>query len=94
MTAFKNGSYKRGSFLPREIEVNLIYPIIREVYYRKIIPIFNGIGAIGNLLIIVYFMKINWNKLKKMSSYHYLLINLAVADFIVCAGGILNNITM
>ena len=94
MNSFKNVSYEHDSILSREIEIGLTYTVIREIYFRKIILIFNGIGAVGNVLTIVYFMKINWNKLKKTSSYHYLLINLAAADFIVCAGGILNNITM
>ena len=93
-SSYENGSYETDSFLPREIEVGSMYLIIQEVYFRKIIPIFNGIGAIGNILIIVYFLKINWKKLKKMSSYHYLLIHLAVADFIVCTGGIPSNMTM
>ena len=93
MTTFKNGSYENGSFLTREIEVYSVYTFIRQLYFRKIISILNGAGAIGNILIIVYFMKINLKKMKKMSSYHYLLINLAVADFIVCAGEVLDNTT-
>ena len=41
------------------------------------------LGTIGNLLIIGYFMKINFaTSLKKMSVYHYLIIQLAIVDLV------------
>ena len=43
-----------------------------------------AIGVIGNLLVIIYFMKINMKKLKKMSSYHFLIILLAFTDLFIC----------
>ena len=43
-------------------------------------------GVLGNLLIIVYFLNLNWNKLRRMSSYHFLLINLALSDALACGG--------
>ncbi|XP_066916394.1 neuromedin-U receptor 2-like [Clytia hemisphaerica] len=43
-------------------------------------------GVLGNLLIIVYFIQLNWNNLKTMSSYHFLLINLALSDALSCGG--------
>ena len=36
------------------------------------------IGSIGNLLIITYFLKINFGKWKKMSIYNFLIIHLAI----------------
>ena len=41
------------------------------------------IGSIGNSLIIVYFVKRQKHGLKKMSSYHFLIIQLAIADLLV-----------
>ena len=41
------------------------------------------IGILGNSLIIVYFIKTQKNGLKKMSSYHFLIIQLAIADLLV-----------
>ena len=52
----------------------------------KILPAIYCLGAIGNFLIIIYFVKINRKKLSKMSAYHFLIINLAIADFLTCFG--------
>ena len=50
---------------------------IGEVIFWIIVPL----GASGNLLIISYFLKINFgNKLTKMSLYHFLIIQLAIVD--------------
>jgi 7 transmembrane receptor (rhodopsin family). len=42
------------------------------------------IGVIGNALIIVYFLKTNKKSLSRMSSYHFLIVKLALADLLVC----------
>ncbi|XP_066936073.1 urotensin-2 receptor-like [Clytia hemisphaerica] len=52
----------------------------------KILPAVLCFGTIGNFLIIIYFIKINRKKLAKMSAYHFLIINLAIADFLTCLG--------
>ena len=53
--------------------------IIGKNIFWMIMPL----GAAGNLLIIVYFLKINFaNKLTKMSLYHFLIIQLAIVDLI------------
>ena len=44
------------------------------------------VGLVGNLIIIYFFVQINRRKLKKMTPYHFLLIQLAIIDFIVCIG--------
>ena len=49
---------------------------------RILLPVLLGIGSFWNILVIVYFIRINGKKLKKMSSYHFLVINLAIADLI------------
>ena len=38
------------------------------------------VGFIGNLLIIIYFLRINFGKWKKMSLYNFLIIQLAIVD--------------
>ena len=53
---------------------------------KRIVPAFSVFGAIGNVLIMVYFLKLNSGKLKDMSSYHFLIIELAVIDFVVSIG--------
>ena len=48
---------------------------------QNILWIILPLGAVGNLLIIAYFLKINFaKKLSKMSIYHFLIILLAVVD--------------
>ena len=51
----------------------------QSVFYTKILSTIYSLGAIGNLLIIIYFIKINQKKLLKMSAYHFLIINLAIS---------------
>ena len=51
-----------------------------------------AIGCIGNTLIIVYFVKVNWQKLRNMCAYHFLLILLAIVDWNVCAMESFNKI--
>ena len=41
-----------------------------------------SLGILGNLFIIMYFLKINRKNLSKMSLYHFLIIQLAVFDLI------------
>ena len=49
-------------------------------YIPVIVP-----GMIGNILIIVYFWKINNEHVGRMSTYHFLIILLAITDLIVIA---------
>ena len=52
-----------------------------EIIGKNIFWMIMPLGAAGNLLIIVYFLKINFaNKLTKMSLYHFLIIQLAIVD--------------
>ena len=43
------------------------------------------LGIIGNFSIIYYFISKNAKKIHRMSSYHFLLIKIAVIDFSICA---------
>ena len=52
--------------------------MIGRIVFLAAIPL----GAIGNLLIIIYFLKINFGKWKKMSIYNFLIIQLAVIDMV------------
>ena len=40
------------------------------------------IGIAGNLLIIIYFLKVNFGKWRKMSLYNFLIIQLAIVDMV------------
>ena len=55
-----------------------------EAICRKVSIAFLGIGFFGNILIIIYFVKINKNKLMKMSAYHFLILQLATVDALIC----------
>ena len=44
------------------------------------ISLITAIGIIGNVFVICYFIKINRRNLKRMSSYHFLIILLAFTD--------------
>ena len=58
-----------------------------EVFFNlNIFPVIFGIGSFWNLLIIIYFVKINLKSLKKTSSYHFLIIKLAVVDLCTSVG--------
>ena len=57
-----------------------------QAYFLDVSPITFVLGSVWNFLIIIYFMKIHRKKLSKMSSYHFLIINLAVADLFVTVG--------
>ena len=59
---------------------------VRNFIHNKIQTPMLCFGVLGNLLIIVYFLNLNWNKLRRMSSYHFLLINLAICDALACGG--------
>ena len=55
-----------------------------ELWYSRLVCLLiTLIGLFGNLFIIIYFIKINYGKLQRMSSYHFLLIQLAILDFLV-----------
>ena len=54
---------------------------LSDVIGKNIFWIIVPLGASGNLLIIAYFLKINFtNKLTKMSLHHFLIIQLAIVD--------------
>ena len=42
------------------------------------------VGVFGNLLIISYFLTNNKKNIRKMSTYHFLLLHLAIIDILVC----------
>ncbi|XP_066933598.1 melatonin receptor type 1B-B-like [Clytia hemisphaerica] len=50
---------------------------------RLLLPLFL-IGILGNCIIIIYFIRINKNKLRQMSVYHFLVISLAIVDLLIC----------
>ena len=61
--------------------------IAKFAYYidRVLLPFYLGVGAITNLMVIIFLLQMYKKKISKMSSYHFLIINLATADFLVCA---------
>lgn len=52
------------------------------------------IGCIGNMLIIIYFKKVDRKKLKSMSAYHFLITILAILDLNVCAMKVVDTTLM
>ena len=82
---FESGDYEIP-FFHEEIELYQHALDTRDYLYSKIFPAIFGIGSIWNILIIVYFVKINVKNLKKMSAYHFLIISLAVIDLCASAG--------
>ena len=71
-------------------ELNYMFKVVfgfQNYFFRNVFPGLAAIGGFWNLLIIVYFVKINLKKgLKRMSSYHFLIINLALIDLSICSG--------
>ena len=76
---------------------------VTHILGQFVLPLLFAFGAIGNLLIILYFSFVNTNKsnrrhrnynnkhnitrnLRTLSSYHYLVIQLAWIDFLACVG--------
>ena len=57
-----------------------------KIIIEDIFPVILAIGSFWNVLIIIYFVKINAKNLTKMSSYHFLIVQLAVADLIASGG--------
>ena len=73
----------------RKSEYREIWASIEEI--RKIQANINSYGytpiilsgLLGNIIIIVYFIKINKNRIERMSTYHFLIILLAITDLVV-----------
>ena len=57
------------------------------------IPILS-LGLLGNIVIIVYFIKINKKHFRKMSTYHFLIIILAIIDLVVILCGSILSIPL
>ena len=49
-------------------------------------------GLLGNIIIIVYFIKINKIRIKRMSTYHFLIILLAITDLAAIISGCIYSI--
>lgn len=80
-----SGNDEEENVFRQEIKIEEISTNIETLILQKIHPLIIGtFGTIGNLLIITYFIKINLKKLKKMSAYHFIIIQLAVTDFLTC----------
>ena len=82
----RNGSFliKTKFIFKRQSEVSKFASEVYQLSYDHILPTAFGIGGVWNLLIIIYFVKVNFRRLKKMSSYHFLVIHLALTDLLTC----------
>ena len=49
-----------------------------------VLPVYLGFGSLWNLLIIIYFLQTYRKKLLNLSSYHFIIVNIAFADLLVC----------
>ena len=83
-----SGDVEDENIFPQEMKIEELSMKIEALILQKIHPVIVGtFGTIGNLLIIIYFVKINLKKkLKNMSSYHFIINMLAVADLLACLG--------
>ena len=86
MALNQTSSISALGFIANEVEKRSFIDEFKTIYLNFCFPIIFAIGGVWNLLIIVYFIKINIKNLKMMSSYHFLIINLAVTDFIAVVG--------
>ena len=73
-------------YFPGEKEILRLALQIEWQLNTYVFPVIFGVASLWNILIIFYFVKINLRNLRKMSSYHFLIINLAVADLCVTLG--------
>jgi len=51
------------------------------------IPLYS-IGVFGNLMIILYFIRINRKSMRDMTAYHFLILQLAFFDLVICCDNI------
>ena len=77
-------------YFPEELEVYQNAVKVAKFFFSNIYPAIFVMGCLSNLLIIIYFVKFNSRNLKKISLYHFLIINLAIADLCASAG-VFNN---
>lgn len=60
----------------------------KSTFLSNLYHIFNTVKpayyGLGNLIIIVFFLQMDKNKLSKMSSYHFIIVNITIADLCVC----------
>ena len=80
-----------ASFVVAGLLLNLMMKLAELTKYRfdirwviYILLTLAGIGIFGNLAIISHFFHKHWKKIQKMSSYHFLLVLLALVDLILC----------
>ena len=51
---------------------------------RRFSVFWYGFGLVGNSLAVIYFLSVNKKNFKKMTSYHFLIIAMAILDSLVC----------
>ena len=56
--------------------------------------VINCVGVVGNIFIIWFFVKVHFKTFQKMSSYHFLLLQLAVLDLWICVAKIIIGKTL
>ena len=75
------------SYFVQELKLEKLSSNTVKFFMTKIFPVIFGTGSFWNLLIIVYFVKTNVKKgLKKLSSYHFLILNLTTVDLFISVG--------
>ena len=56
-----------------------------QLIWDTINYVMSAVGIIGNILVIIFFLKYKRRtRLKQLSSYHFLIVQLAVTDLLVC----------
>uniref|UniRef100_A0A7M5XMP8 G-protein coupled receptors family 1 profile domain-containing protein n=1 Tax=Clytia hemisphaerica TaxID=252671 RepID=A0A7M5XMP8_9CNID len=87
MAFINNSSGHTGQYeFQSEIQIGIYIQKAETFLFEYVFPVILSLSSLWNLLIIIYFTKINIKRIRKMSPYHFLLVQLAVADFLVCSG--------
>ena len=53
--------------------------------WKTVSHVYFGFGALGNLLIIIYFLQLYRKTVSRMSAYHFIIANIAISDLLVCS---------
>eukprot|EP00111_Clytia_hemisphaerica_P011630 TCONS_00034179-protein len=62
---------------------------VLHIFGSFVLPPLFALGALGNILIMAYFINVNKRNFKTMTSYHYLIIQIAFVDCLICVGSCL-----
>ena len=83
--------YTSSEFLQIKASFERVSKIQAVLRTFKFIPILIP-GLLGNMVITIYFLKISMNRVGRMSTYHFLIVLLAIIDLVVIILGTVSSI--